>query len=125
MKTNLWMHLCIDMQRMFEEDTPWHVSWMAKVRDAVIEVADRYPERTIFTRFVPPASSSEMPGMWRDYYDKWPMMTTARLNPQTLDLISPLRELVPPARIFTKRTYSPWTDARLHAVLQNEGIGTL
>lgn len=26
-----WKHLCIDMQRLFAEDTPWHVQWMASV----------------------------------------------------------------------------------------------
>jgi hypothetical protein len=24
MKDSHWIHLCIDMQRMFAEDTPWH-----------------------------------------------------------------------------------------------------
>lgn len=24
-----WIHLCIDMQSMFAEDTPWQVPWMS------------------------------------------------------------------------------------------------
>jgi hypothetical protein len=26
-----WRHICVDMQRMFAEDTPWHVPWMKEV----------------------------------------------------------------------------------------------
>lgn len=62
-----WIHLCVDMQRMFVEDTPWQVAWMPKVFDAVLEVTTRFPQQTIFTRFVPPSSTDELPGMWRDY----------------------------------------------------------
>jgi hypothetical protein len=25
------VHLCIDMQQMFSEPTPWHVPWMKRV----------------------------------------------------------------------------------------------
>jgi len=28
MTDSRWIHLCIDMQRMSAEDTPWHVPWM-------------------------------------------------------------------------------------------------
>ncbi len=47
-------HLCVDMQRMFAEDTPWHVDWMSGVLPQVEEVAGRFREKTIFTRFIPP-----------------------------------------------------------------------
>ena len=63
-----WRHLCVDMQRMFAEDTPWHVSWMELVSPQIEEVAGRHPARTIFTRFLPPDHPQEMPGKWQDYY---------------------------------------------------------
>lgn len=120
-----WIHLCIDMQRMFAEDTPWQVAWMPNVLDEVLEVTSRFPERTMFTRFIPPSSPDEVPGMWRDYYEKWPMMTRARIDPGLFDLIADLKRYVPPARIFDKTTYSPWIDGRLHSVLSHQGVGTL
>jgi nicotinamidase-related amidase len=120
-----WIHLCIDMQRMFAEDTPWQVPWMREVSPAVEEVARRYPEKTIFTRFVPPARAEEMPGMWRTYYEKWPMMTTAQLGLEMVDLVPSLKRLVPPARILDKMTYSPWVNGKLHAALLEDGIDTL
>lgn len=125
MKDNRWIHLCIDMQRMFAADTPWHVPWMRDVSPQVQEVARRHPQRTVFTRFVPPKRAEDMPGMWRSYYEKWDNMTLDRLGRDMVDLVPSLRALVPPARIFDKMTYSPWTTDELHRVLAGEGIETL
>ena len=120
-----WRHLCIDMQRIFAEETPWHVEWMDRVSPQVSEVAGRFPERTIFTRFVPPRVATDLPGKWRDYYDKWWMMTGEHIQPDLVDLIEPLRRLVPPAAVFDKFTYSPWHDGRLHRHLTGEGVNGL
>lgn len=125
MKGNRWVHLCIDMQRMFAADTPWHVPWMRDVSPQVQEVARRHPQRTVFTRFVPPKRAQDMPGMWRSYYEKWDNMTLDRLGQDMVDLVPSLKALVPPARIFDKMTYSPWTTGELHRVLAGEGIETL
>ncbi|WP_163879170.1 cysteine hydrolase family protein [Rhizobium laguerreae] len=120
-----WRHLCVDVQRMFAEDTPWHVPWMARVSPQIEELAGRHPSRTIFTRFLPPERADDMPGKWRDYYRKWWMMTGEHLPRDLIDLASSLAALVPPARYFDKRTYSPWIDGRLHAILQSERVDTL
>ncbi|MFF0946124.1 cysteine hydrolase family protein [Rhizobium leguminosarum] len=120
-----WRHLCVDMQRMFAEDTPWHVPWMARISPQIEELAGRHPSRTIFTRFLPPERADDMPGKWRDYYRKWWMMTGEHLPRGLIDLASSLASLVPPARHFDKRTYSPWIDGRLHPILQSERVDTL
>jgi nicotinamidase-related amidase len=57
-----WRHLCVDMQRMFAECTPWHVPWMERVSLQIEELAGRHPAQTIFTRFVPPEHADQMPG---------------------------------------------------------------
>lgn len=120
-----WVHLCIDMQRMFAEDTPWHVPWMARVSDEILEIAERFPERTIFTRFITPVRASEMPGAWKSYYEKWEDMTQSVLETQLLNIVPELAHLVPPARIFDKMTYSPWTSGELHRTLAQDGVDTL
>jgi nicotinamidase-related amidase len=74
-KLGNWGHLCIDMQRIFAEETPWHVNWMGAVLPKVEELAGRFPEKTIFTRFVPPVRGEDMPGAWQKYYRKWWMVT--------------------------------------------------
>jgi nicotinamidase-related amidase len=123
--TDRWVHLCIDMQRMFAEDTPWHVPWMREVSPQVEEIALRHREKTIFTRFVTPSRPEEMHGMWRLYYEKWRMMTRDRLDPALVDLVPSLKALVPPARIFDKMTYSPWISGELHGVLSKERVETV
>lgn len=51
-----WRHLCVDMQRVFAEDTPWHVEWMDRISEEVEVVVASDPARCIFTCFVPPRS---------------------------------------------------------------------
>jgi nicotinamidase-related amidase len=120
-----WIHLCIDMQRMFAEQTPWHVPWMQQVSPQIQEVVERHAQRTVFTRFVPPRQPSDMPGMWRRYYEKWQVMTLDRLGEEMVDLVPSLKAMVPPARVFDKMTYSPWTTGELHRVFAGEGVDTL
>lgn len=120
-----WRHLCVDMQRIFAEETPWCVEWARQVLPAVVALAERAPERTIFTRFMTPRRAQDMHGRWKDYYEKWPMMTRELLDPALLDLVTPLKALVPPARIFDKTVYSPWMDGRLHAHCQARAVDTV
>jgi nicotinamidase-related amidase len=65
------VHLCVDMQRLFTADGPWPTPWMDRVLPVVAGLAHRHPERTIFTRFIPPERAELMPGMWRRYYARW------------------------------------------------------
>ncbi len=107
------VHLCVDMQRMFLEDTPWHTPWMARVLPAVAAIAGHRAAQTIFTRFLPPQSADRAPGAWRRYYERWDAMTGAHLDPRLLDLAPPLADLVPPATIWDKRMYSAFFDGTL------------
>lgn len=120
-----WCHLCIDMQRMFAEDTPWHLPWLNSVVPIIAELASEYAQHTVFTRFVPPARAEMMPGSWQVYYRRWEMMTGEHLPSELLNLVSPLDRYVPPAMLFDKRTYSPWPDGRLHAYLQQHNVQRL
>jgi nicotinamidase-related amidase len=118
-------HLCIDMQRMFNEETAWNVPWMASVSDQVEELAERFTAETVFTRFVPPPNASQMPGAWKTYYEKWKQMTLDHMPDELVDLVPRLQRFVPPARVFDKRTYSPWIDGHLHHAFSRDGVDTL
>lgn len=120
-----WRHICVDMQRMFAEDTPWKVAWMERVSPEVLEVVGRHPERTIFSRFLPPLRAADATGMWRTYYEKWWMMTAEHLPAEMYGLLPELAAFTPPAILFDKRTYSPWIDGRLHAYLKGHNVETL
>ena len=120
-----WRHICVDMQRMFAEDTPWHVPWMNTIKDQVLELSSRHAERTIFTRFLPPRTAEDAGGAWRDYYEKWRMMTRRHLAAELVDILPDLRRFVPPASLFDKSGYSPWQDGRLHEALRRDGVTAL
>ncbi|MDB5556530.1 MAG: isochorismatase family protein [Rhizobium sp.] len=120
-----WRHICVDMQRMFAEDTPWRVPWMETVCPQVIEVCSRHSHKTVFTRFIPPASAGDVAGMWQRYYEKWWMMTSEHLPPEFFDVVPALAKFVPPAVYLDKCTYSPWIDGRLHAALLRDSVDTL
>jgi nicotinamidase-related amidase len=98
---------------------------MERVSPQVLEVADRYADRTIFSRFLPPARPTNATGMWRAYYEKWWMMTADHLPAEMHDLLPELAAFTPPAIVFDKRTYSPWIDGRLNAFLRGHDVETL
>lgn len=118
-------HLCVDMQRLFAEDTPWHIAWMEKVRTPVERLTQAHAEHTIFTRFVPPHTPNEATGQWRAYFEKWSNMTRDALGDEMIDILPELKALVPPAIVFDKPIYSPWLDGRLNHYLSEKNATTL
>jgi nicotinamidase-related amidase len=119
------IHLCIDMQHLFAEETDWHVPWMARVLPFATRIARAHPQHTIFTRFIPPRSPEQAHGTWRRYYQRWAHMTRERLDPRLLELLPPLPELVPPAVVLDKQHYSPFSEPALGQVLHARGADTL
>lgn len=119
------VHVAVDMQRLFAEPGPWFVPWMPKVLPHVVELARRHPERTVFTRFIPPREPADMPGAWRDYYRHWRAMTQENLDERQLDLVEPLRVLAPPARLCDKAVYSAFANPGLARWLAAQGVRTL
>jgi len=120
-----WVHICVDMQRMFLNPTPWQAEWMPHVLPVVVQLVKASPERSIFTRFVPPSDVSEAGGAWRRYYERWSMMTRSRLVDEMVQLVPALAHFAPPARMHDKRVYSPWTDGRLEAELRRRSVDTV
>jgi nicotinamidase-related amidase len=119
------LHLCVDMQNLFGEETPWHTPWLKRVLPVVTELVERHPDRTIFTRFIPPAEPDAMPRAWRKYWERWRELTTSRINPSLLDLVPPLNRYVPPASVLDKSFYSPFHGTDLAQTLLARGIDTL
>ena len=119
-------HIAVDMQgRLFAEPTEWFVPWLPKVLPDVLAVAERHPDRTIFTRFIPPQDPEHVDGAWRDYYQRWRSMTRDRIDPHLLELVEPLRKLVPPAKVLSKSVYSAFGHPKLAHSLRRRGITTL
>jgi nicotinamidase-related amidase len=119
------IHLCIDMQRLFAEETPWHTPWMERVLPIVVKIAEAHPEQTIFTRFIPPRHPDEMRGAWRRFYRRWAELTLERIDPGLLELVAPLARLLPPAITIDKRVYSPFSEQAIWQVLRERHADTL
>jgi nicotinamidase-related amidase len=113
------------MQVMFGRDGPWPTPWLERVLPNVVALADRMPPQTIFTRFIPPMRAADMPGMWREFYRKWPKVTRQRLPAECLELLPELRRFAPPAAVFDKFVYSAFADGRLPSDLAARGASTL
>lgn len=119
------VHLCIDMQRIFAEPTPWHTPWMSRVAPAVAEIAGRHAGATAFTRFIPPARPQDMPGAWQRYYRRWHEMLLSEIDPGLLDLVPALARFAPPAVVIDKHVYSPFSEGPLISHLRARRADTL
>jgi nicotinamidase-related amidase len=119
-----WVHLSVDMQRMFAEPTEWHTPWMERVLPNVVAIAELNPARTIFTRFIPPPSPDDVGGAWQRYYRRWEAMTRSKLDQGLIDLVPELARFVPPAQVEDKVVMSAW-HGTLHARLRQSSIDTL
>jgi nicotinamidase-related amidase len=119
------LHLCVDMQRLFSAEGVWPTPWMDLVLPRVVALSERFPERTIFTRFIPPQRPQDMPGQWQAYYRHWPEATRERLDPRLLELMPSLAALVPPATVLDKPVYSAFAGRKLQALLRERDADAL
>jgi nicotinamidase-related amidase len=113
------------MQLIFSAEGPWPTPWMERVLPVVAALAGRYPDRTVFTRFIPPARPDQMPGMWQRYYTRWRAATRECLDPGLLELMPPLSALCPPATVIDKTRYSAFAAPKLVAHLRERQADAL
>lgn len=119
------LHLCVDMQSLFAAGSPWAMTWMERVLPQVERLCALNPQRTLFTRFLPPVTAEEARGIWRLYYRKWQAVTLEQIGAEAVDIHPALRRFIPPAQVIDKRAYSPWLDPALDRLLVAGKIDTL
>lgn len=107
------IHLCVDMQRLFDVGSPWAIPWLGRVLPRIEAICARHASRTVFTRFIPPQRASEAPGAWQTYYRRWSELTLDHIGPEAVALVPALRRFAPPAPLIDKAVYSPWLDPAL------------
>ncbi|MEJ0013555.1 MAG: isochorismatase family cysteine hydrolase [Bauldia sp.] len=113
------------MQRLFTAEGPWPTPWLEPTLPVIQAIAGRHPERTVFTRFIPPEKPEDMPGMWQRYYRRWPEATRSELKPELLELVPSLARLAPPAVVMDKPVYSPFSGSHLPHHLAERGADAL
>jgi len=104
------VHLCVDIQRIFSDEGPWPTPWMDRVLPVVASLASRNPERTVFTRFVPPSVQTRCRACGSGTTHACALRPRERLDLQLLDLMPPLAALRPPATVIDKTSYSAFAE---------------
>ncbi len=118
-------HVCVDMQRLYAEDTEWKRPCMQHVLPVVRWLVSARPERTFFTRFVPARHPGERVGTWRRYYERWAGVTIEKMGLEMVGLLPELAAFVPPAAVIDKRVYSPWHWPELDIRLRERSVDTI
>ncbi|TPK59257.1 cysteine hydrolase [Mesorhizobium sp. B2-4-19] len=119
------MHVCVDMQRLFAEPSPWATPWITRVLPQIVRLVERRAEQTVFTRFLPAQRAGQGVGTWRRYYERWSSMAIDSIGPEMVELLPALAAYCPPAAVIDKHIYSPWFEGRLRAFLMDHEIDTL
>ena len=119
------VHLCVDMQRIFAKGGIWETPWMERVLPIIVAIAARYSARTVFTRFIPPASPADAPGQWRPYFERWEIATRQSLGGSQLGLVPELARYAPPGTIIDKPAYSAFFRSSLAEFLFARHIRTV
>jgi nicotinamidase-related amidase len=119
------VHLCVDMQRIFARGGLWETPWMERVLPTIVDLVARHPERTIFSRFITPASAEEAPGQWRRYFRRWKAATRQAMGSSQLELVPELARFAPPAAVIDKPAYSAFFRSPLTAFLTEKGVRTV
>ena len=119
------MHVAVDMQRLFAEPTVWHTPALADILPRVVSLARHAPGHTVLTRFVPAERPGDATGAWRGYYEHWRSVTLSEMGREMVELVAPLHELAPPARICDKGTHSAFNSGDFRDVVGRSGAEVL
>ena len=119
------VHVVIDMQRLFDEETGWRVADLGSVVPAIIGLIEHRPARALYARFITPASLGESKGAWQSYYRQWPQVIQDRLPAGIFDLVAPLVRHAASHQQFDKEGFSAFSGPSFPAMLRDLGTGTL
>ncbi len=119
------LHIVIDMQRLFAEETAWHTPAVTEILPNVLRLCEAFKGRTLFAKFMLPETPQAAPGRWQTYYRHWSMLTTSNIDPAYQDLVAPLAALASPDEQIEKFTYSVFKAPGFAERLKADGIERL
>ncbi|HEY2890404.1 MAG TPA: cysteine hydrolase [Dongiaceae bacterium] len=119
------VHVVVDMQRLFAEETGWRVPTIEAVMPNIQRLVSHCTSRTLYTRFVTPPNAGAANGVWQRFYQRWPQVTTDQLSPKLFDLMAPLAAEAPAEAQIDKEGFSSFSAADFAAALDRLKAGTL
>ena len=119
------LHVVIDVQRIFAEETVWHTPVIGEILPNLIALCEALPDRTLFAKFMLPQSAESASGGWKTYYERWTAMTLDVMPAEMQDLIDPLKRFANAGNEFEKLTYSAFGSSWFVAYLKERAIDTI
>lgn len=119
------LHVVIDMQRIFAEETAWHTPAIASILPNCVVLSEAFSAETLFVKFMLPQSSQHAVGTWRGYYDRWSTMTLDAIDPAMQDLVEPLKRFATSDNQIEKLTYSAFGSPAFTAALAKRHVDTI
>jgi nicotinamidase-related amidase len=119
------LHVVIDMQRLFVEETAWYTPAIAEILPNVMALCAARPSDTVFARFMVPRDPESAKGRWKNYYRRWSAVTLDELDVAMLDLVAPLAAVAQQGSLVDKETYSVFGSPGFSERLQAAGIDTM
>ena len=119
------VHLAIDMQVVFADHADWGAASTHEILPRIARIAGHRPERTVFTRFLPPKSLPDLPGQWSAFYRRWPQILAESGNAALFDLLPVLKRFAPPAKVVDKHIYSAFEAPDFAPALRELSADTL
>jgi len=120
-----WVHVCVDMQRMFHSGTDWAFPWPEQLLSNVAETCRIAGHRNLLTRFLPAKREGDGAGTWSRLYRRWASMTVERIGEEQLQLVSELAEFCGPGALVDKHAYSPWGYPAMHELLHRHSCAAV
>lgn len=65
---------------------PGPLPWAPRILPAVQALVERAPDRTVFSRFMPPDKPHDLPGAWQAFYECWRHLNGEVMAPEWLEL---------------------------------------
>jgi nicotinamidase-related amidase len=119
------VHACIDMQRLFAEETVWAATSFYDIVPNVERICAHAPHLTLFTRFLTPARAEDAQGQWQIYYRHWKSVLTSNIDADFIDIIPSLRRFVPPARVIDRYVHSSFETPHFQEALEELDADTI
>ena len=119
------IHLCIDMQRIFLEPSPWFCKQGIEILEPILALIRHQPYKSWFSQFMTPNNSNEMENSWERYYEYWKPLTQDHLEKGMLDIHQGLFQESSTPQIFEKFSYDSFKNTELDKELKSLSVKTL